>query len=145
MDTLPDSLGIYLPFNGSEKTVGVVGVFPKEDKQFVDPEQFHMLEMFVKQTAFAVEGAQLAAAALDAESKIENERLRNLLLTTFTYDLGESLTAISEAAKELLNLENINNEAKRASIIQKICKEADSLNKLNKELPKVLNIDGSSQ
>ena len=132
MDTLPGSLGIYLPFNGSEKTVGVVGVFPKEDKQFVDPEQFHMLEMFVKQTAFAVEGAQLAAAALDAESKIENERLRNLLLTTFTYDLGESLTAISEAAKELLNPENINNEAKRASIIQKICKEADSLNKLNK-------------
>jgi two-component system sensor histidine kinase KdpD len=110
-----------------------VGVFPKEDKQFVDPEQFHMLEMFVKQTAFAVEGAQLAAAALDAESKIENERLRNLLLTTFTYDLGESLTAISEAAKELLNPENINNEAKRASIIQKICKEADSLNKLNKD------------
>jgi two-component system sensor histidine kinase KdpD len=145
MDTLPGSLGIYLPFNGSEKTVGVVGIFTKEDKQFVDPEQFHMLEMFVKQTAFAVEGAQLAAAALDAESKIENERLRNLLLTTFTYDIGESLTAISEAAKELLNPENINNEAKRASIIQKICKEADSLNKLNKELPKVLNIEGSSQ
>ncbi|OFW46152.1 MAG: hypothetical protein A2163_01850 [Actinobacteria bacterium RBG_13_35_12] len=133
MDTLSGSLGIYLPFNGSEKTVGVVGVFPKEDKQFVDPEQFHMLEMFVKQTAFAVEGAQLAAAALDAESKIENERLKNLLLTTFTYDLGESLTAISEAAKELLNPENINNEAKRVSIIQKICKEADILNKLNKD------------
>jgi two-component system sensor histidine kinase KdpD len=133
LDTLPGSLGIYLPFNGSEKTVGVMGIFPKEEKQFVDPEQFHMLEMFVKQTAFAVEGAQLAAAALDAESKIENERLRNLLLTTFTYDLGESLTAISEAAKELLNPENINNEAKRASIIQKICKEADSLNKLNKD------------
>ena len=132
-DTLPGSRGIYLPFIGAEKTVGVLGIFPTEDKQFVDPEQLHILEMFVSQTALAVEGAQLAAAALDAESKIENERLRNLLLTTFTYDLGESLTAISEAAKELLNPENINNEAKRASIIQKICKEADSLNKLNKD------------
>ncbi|MBN2395321.1 MAG: sensor histidine kinase KdpD [Candidatus Atribacteria bacterium] len=133
MDTLAGSLGIYLPFNGLEKTVGVVGVFPKEDKQFVDPEQLHMLEMFVKQTAFSVERANLAAAELDAESRIENERLRDLLLKTLTYDLGESLTAISEAAKELLNPENINNEAKRASIIQKICKEADSLNKLNKD------------
>ena len=94
-DTLPGSNGIYLPFSGLEKTVGVIGVFSNDDKQFTDPEQFHLLEMFVSQTALAVEGAQLAAAAIDAESQIKNERLRNLVLTTFSYELPEPLTSIS--------------------------------------------------
>ena len=82
-DTLPGSSGIYLPFIGAEKVVGVAGIFPNEEGQFIDPEQFHMLEMFISQAALAVEGAQLALAAIDAESRIENERFRNLLLTTF--------------------------------------------------------------
>jgi len=71
-DTLPGSKGVYIPFIGAEKTVGVLGIFPSQDKQFVDPEQWHILEVFVSQSALAVEGAQLAAAALEAASKIES-------------------------------------------------------------------------
>lgn len=70
-DTLPGSKGIYLPFSGAEKTVGVVGVFPHGDDQFEDPDQYHLLEMFVSQAALAVEGAQLAAAALEAQSGVK--------------------------------------------------------------------------
>jgi two-component system sensor histidine kinase KdpD len=138
-DTLPGSNGIYLPFMGQEKTVGVMGIFPNDDKQFADPDQFHLLEMFVSQTALAVEGAQLAAAALDAESKIENERLRNLILTTFSYELPEPLTSISQTASELLKAENINDESKRAALIQKMRGEVERLNNLVAELPKIIN------
>jgi two-component system, OmpR family, sensor histidine kinase KdpD len=141
-DTLPGSTGVYLPFIGLEKTVGVIGVFPADDTQFIDPDQFHRLEVFVGQTALAVEGAQLAAAALDAESKIENERLRNLILTTFSYELPEPLTSISQTASELLKPENINDESKRAVLIQKIRGEVERLNNLVAELPKVINLEG---
>jgi two-component system sensor histidine kinase KdpD len=137
-DTLPGAKGIYLPFNGAEKTVGVIGVFPNEDKQFVDPEQFHILEMLVDQTALAVEGAQLAAAALDAEAKIENERLKNLVMTTFSSGLTEPLTSISQAASELLKPENFNNESKRTELIEKMRKETERLNILIAELPQML-------
>jgi len=38
IDTLPGSRGIYLPFVGAEKTVGVLGIFPAQHKQFMEPE-----------------------------------------------------------------------------------------------------------
>jgi two-component system sensor histidine kinase KdpD len=137
-DTLPGSNGMYLPFTGAEKTVGVLGVFSNQKKQFVEPEQLHILEMFVNQTALAVEGAQLAATALDAESKIENERLRNLLLTTFSSGLTAPLTSISQTAAELLDPENLDNGAKRSALIERMRKETERLNTLIAELPQII-------
>jgi len=137
-ETLPGAKGMYLPFIGSEKLVGVLGIFPREEKQFVDPEQIHMLEMFVSQTALAVEGAQLAASALDAESKIANERLRNLLLTTFSSELPDLLSSISQTALELLQPELMSDGAKRTALVQKMRQEIDTLNSLIAELPEIL-------
>ncbi|MGD0336729.1 MAG: sensor histidine kinase KdpD [Candidatus Omnitrophota bacterium] len=137
-DTLPGSNGMYLPFTGAEKTVGVLGIFPTQEKQFVDLEQLHILEMFVNQTALAVEGAQLAAAALDAESKIENERLRNLILTTFSSGLTEPLTSISQTASELLNSGSMKDDSRRTALIGKMRQEVERLNTLIAELPQIL-------
>jgi len=141
-DTLPGSGGMYLPFLGAEKPVGVLGIFPTDDKQFVDPEQLHMLEMFVSQTALAVEGALLAAAALDAVTKVENERLRNLLLTTFSSGLSEPLVAISQTSAQLLKPENFNNEVTRVRLIAQMRKEVESLNTLIAELPQIIESEG---
>ena len=137
-DTLPGSRGIYMPFSGAEKVVGTIGIFPDDDKQFVDPEQFHILEMFVSQTALAVEGAQLAATAIDAEAKVESERLRNMLLSTFSLDLPKPLKVISEAAEDLLKPENAENRAKRDELIQKIKKETDRLNDISSEMTSII-------
>ena len=140
-DTLPGSTGVYLPFMGLEKTVGVIGVFPGDDTQFTDPDQFHLLEIFVGQTALAVEGAQLAAAALEAESEIKNERIRDLILTTFSYELPEPLKSISHTASELLKPQNINDPLKRAFLMQKMRDEIERINNLVAELPKIINWD----
>jgi two-component system sensor histidine kinase KdpD len=140
-DTLPGSSGMYLPFLGAEKTVGVLGIFPSDEKQFVDPEQLHMLEMFVSQTALAVEGAQLAATALDAVTKVENERLKNLLLTTFSSDISEPLTTISQTAAQLIKPENFNNESIRVRLIEQLRKETERLNALIAELPQIIEFE----
>ena len=137
-DTLPGSKGIYLPFVGAEKIVGVLGIFPAQDKQFVDPEQWHILEVFVSQAALAVEGAQLAATALEAASKIESERLKNLLLTTYSSGLPGPLTSISETASELLKPENIKDDSKRAALIAKMKQEVERLNTLIAEIPQII-------
>ncbi|MBI4650732.1 sensor histidine kinase KdpD [Candidatus Desantisbacteria bacterium] len=138
-DTLPGwSKGMYLPFTGVEKTVGVLGIFPEDDK-FKDPDQLHMLEMFVNQTALAVEGAELARAAIDAKSNIENERFKNLLLTTFSYELQDPLTSISDVAAELSKPENINDESKRNMLIKKMQYEINILNKNVNELPNIID------
>ena len=140
-DTLPGSGGMYLPFLGAEKTVGVLGIFMANEKEFIDPEQLHMLEMFVSQTALAVEGAQLAATALDAVTKVENERLRNLVLTTFSSGLFEPLTVISQTASALLKPENFNSESTRVRLIEQMRKETERLNTLIVELPQIIDFE----
>ena len=140
-DTLPGSNGMYLPFAGAEKIVGVLGVFLIHEKQFIDPEQLHILEMFVNQTALAVEGAQLAAAAIDAESRIENERLRNLILTTFSSGLAEPLTSISQTASALLHLDSKQDDSRRTALIEKMRQEVERLNTLIAELPQILEAE----
>jgi len=137
-DTLPGSRGIYLPLTGAEKTVGVIGLFPREEKQLTDPDQLHILEIFVNQTAAAVEGAQLAAAAVKTDAEIESERLRNLLLSTFSLDLPAPLKIISEATADLLKPENSDDKSRRGELIQKIHNEAKRLNDLSSEMTNII-------
>jgi len=139
-DTLPGSKGIYLPLAGLEKTVGVIGVFTDDNRQFIDPDQFHTLEMFINQTALAVERAQLAAIALDARSRAQNEYIKNMLLTTFSSELSKPLTAISKTALELLNPENIDDKSRYNELIQEMRREVERLNRLVVELPKTLDL-----
>lgn len=137
-DTLPGSRGLYLPLTGSEKTVGVIGVFPLNESQFADSEQFQLLELFVRQTAVAVEGARLSAAAYEAESRIVNERIRNMLLTTFSFELSEPLTSISQTASELMKPEKPGDAANRAELIENMRREIERLNISIAELPKII-------
>jgi two-component system sensor histidine kinase KdpD len=137
-DTMPGSKGIYLPLLGTENTVGVMGIFSQEKDQFTDPEQLHMFEMFANQTALAVEGAELAAAAIKSESDIENERLRNMLLSTFSLDLPRPLQAISAAASKLMDPGAADNASARNKLIKDILDEADRLNKLSQEMTDII-------
>jgi len=137
-DTLPAAQGLYLPLVGLERTLGVLGIFPQDKNPFTNPEQLHLLQMLVNQTALAVEGAELAFAALRAEDAIEKERVHNLLLSTFSYELPGPLSEISQAAEELLDPEVFKNELKKKALIKKIQDKAQALNKLSAELPKII-------
>ncbi|MDQ1327479.1 MAG: two-component system, OmpR family, sensor histidine kinase KdpD, partial [Candidatus Poribacteria bacterium] len=106
--------------------------------------QFHLLEMLISQIALAVERAQLAAIAFDARSKIQNEYIKNLLLTTFSSDLSGPLTAISKTASELLKPENINDKSKHIALIQEMRQEVEHLNNLILELPNIIDFDSGS-
>jgi two-component system sensor histidine kinase KdpD len=144
-DTLPSSKGFYIPLTGLERLVGVLGIFLTDKGEFIDPDSMHVLEAFCKQTAMAVEGADFALAAVKAESQVENERVRNFLLTTFSYELPGPLAEISQAADELMKTENITDAGKRAGLINKIKNEAKRLSDLATELPKVVEGEKNSE
>jgi two-component system sensor histidine kinase KdpD len=137
-ETLPSARGVYVPLSGAEKTVGVMGLFSKEVKQFADPEQLHMLEMFASQAAVAVEGAQLAEVAIKSESDIENERFRNMLLSTFSLDISAPLKSISESSSQLLELEGTNGNPQKEALIKKIQSQVQRLNNLYGEITEIL-------
>jgi K+-sensing histidine kinase KdpD len=115
-----------------------LGIYSGKDNLLADPDHFQMLSLFVKQTALAVEGALLSAAAIEAESKMVNERIRNTLLTTFSYGLSEPLQSISQTASELLKPEYLNDEQKRTALLDKIRREIEHMNTFITELPKII-------
>ena len=97
--------------------------------------------MFVSQAASAAEGAQLAAVAVRTEAEIESERLRNLLLSTFSLDLPKPLNTISDAAAKLLDHANIDDKLKRNDLIQRIRVEAKKLSDLSTEMTKIIKAE----
>ena len=137
-DTLPAAQGLYLPLVGLERTLGVLGIFPKDKNPFTNPEQLHLLQMLVNQTALAVEGVELAFAALRATDAVEKERVHNLLLSTFSYELPGPLSEISQAAAELLRPDIFNDAVKKTALIKQIQTKAEELNRLTADLPKIL-------
>ncbi len=138
-DTFSGSEGLYVPLTGSKEIVGVLGVFPAEEKLFLSPDNFHILEMFVTQATLAVEGARLAEANIRAESELGKARIRNMILDTAAYDVKGALDIISKAASELLKQEIAADEAKRNSLIKEIIWQAEQLDNLAIEFPKIID------
>jgi two-component system sensor histidine kinase KdpD len=136
-DTLSGSKGLYVPLLGSRGIVGILGVFAEDDRQFRDPENYHILDLFVKQTALAVEGALLAEANIKSESQMERARLSNMLFDTFAHDFKDSLDTISASAAKLMDPATTDPQ-QRSELIQEILKNTDQLDTLTSELPKVV-------
>jgi two-component system, OmpR family, sensor histidine kinase KdpD len=137
-DTLSASHGMYMPLVGTRDAVGVLGVFPADEKLFHDPDNSHILELFVKQTALAVEGALLAESNIKSEAQMERARLSNMLFDTFSHDFKDSLQAISKSAAALLD-SRVADTQKREELVREIVRQADQLDTLTSELPKVIH------
>ena len=129
-DTLPGAKALYLPLVASRGVVGVLGVKPSEPQAFADPEQLHLLETYANQTALALERAQLAEEAQQAQVRAEAERLRNALLSSVSHDLRTPLATIMGAASSLLENGTHFHRGTWQDLLQSIVDEAERLNRL---------------
>jgi len=132
--TLPGARALYLPLLASRGTLGVLGFQPAEPRALEEPEQLHQLETFVNQTALAVERAQLAHEAQQAQVRAETERLRNSLLSSVSHDLRTPLAAITGAATGLLEGERTLDARTQRDLLETVHEEAERLNRLVRNL-----------
>lgn len=101
--TLPMSSAVYLPLQGAnERTLGVLAVRPIQDNPVRDADQMRRLEAFASQAATALDRASLSVDSRAAWRRVEQEHLRNTLLSAVSHDLRTPLTAITGAASALL-------------------------------------------
>jgi two-component system sensor histidine kinase KdpD len=129
-DTLPGAQALYVPLIASQGIVGVLGVKPPDAQAFADPEQLHLLETFSNQAALAVERAQLANEAQQAQVRAEAERLRNALLSSVSHDLRTPLATIMGSASSLLENGTHFHRGTWQDLLQSIVDEAERLNRL---------------
>jgi two-component system sensor histidine kinase KdpD len=142
--TLPSAEALYLPLVASRGAVGVLGVRPAQPRRLLAPEQLHLLETFVSQTALALERAILAEEAQQAQVQVESERLRSSLLSAVSHDLRTPLAAITGAASSLLEGDTALDTPTRRELLQTIYEEADWLNRLVSNLLQVTRLESGA-
>lgn len=143
-NTLPSAEGLYLPLGGSRRTVGVLGVRPRQRSRLLDPEQIHLLETFASQTALALERAGLAAQAEQATLAAETERLRSALLSSVSHDLRTPLAVITGALTSLTQEGAKLDAATQAELARSACDEAQRLNRLLSNLLEMTRLEAGA-
>jgi two-component system sensor histidine kinase KdpD len=130
-NTLAGADSIYLPLKALRRCVGVLAVRPPDLRQLQVPEQMHLLEAFVSQSAVAMERVQLAEAAQMAGLEIETERMRNVLLSSISHDFRTPLATIIGSASTLLESDPGQlDDARRRSLLRGLLDEAQRMNRL---------------
>jgi two-component system sensor histidine kinase KdpD len=142
--TLPGASALYLPLQAPRGPVGVLGVRSPDGHAFDAPDQLHQLETFANQIALAIERAQLADEAQDAQVRIETERLRSSLLSSVSHDLRTPLATITGAASTILESGPRLDAQTRQELMESIREEADRLNRLVQNLLEMTRLESGA-
>ncbi|NQD37868.1 sensor histidine kinase KdpD [Permianibacter sp. IMCC34836] len=112
-DTLPAAEALFLPLQGSAKTIGVLAIRLNNWNRLRDPEQRRQLDTFASQVALALERLSLATQAESARMANEAERLRNSLLAAISHDLRTPLATLIGSASVLARTEQMSDDTRR--------------------------------
>ena len=128
-NTLPGAEFRFMPLKTARRTVGVLGVKPKDSESILSPDQRRLLEAFASQSAQAIERVQLAEQARQIKLLQAAEKLQNALLNSISHDLRTPLVSITGALSALESDETLDASA-RQSLVETAREEADRLNRL---------------
>jgi len=142
-DTLASLGALYLPLKGLQHPVGVLAIKPSDPLFFQDPEQFQLLETLAGEIGGALESTELSEAAGRSQAEIETQRLRNLLLTSLSYDLRDPLRRLSRRIHEMLDPASPLSEKSREALMKEIKDESDRLEKMAADLLSVIDTEMS--
>jgi len=132
--TSPEFSAHYLPLAASRGTLGVLGLRPDDARAMGIPEQIRQLETFGSQVALAIERAQLAVEAQQAQVRVETESMRSSLLSSVSHDLRTPLASITGTASSLLEGEGSLDPPTRRLLLETLYEEAERLNRLVRNL-----------
>jgi two-component system sensor histidine kinase KdpD len=133
-----------MPLVGSAGAIGVVAVRPTDTGRLLDPDQLHLLESLVNQTALAIERTRLSEEAQKAHVRAETERMRNAILSSVSHDLRTPLATITGAASSLAEERGELDSTARRELARSIYGEADRLDRLLKNLLDMMRIEAGA-
>jgi two-component system, OmpR family, sensor histidine kinase KdpD len=120
--------------HASTGAVGVLFARPATATFFANPAHGDLLDTFASQIALAIERARLGEDAQRAQLEVQNERLRNALLSSVSHDLRTPLAVIKGAVTALIDGGPSQTPARREEYLATISDEASHLNRLVRNL-----------
>jgi two-component system sensor histidine kinase KdpD len=139
-DTLPNATALFAPMIGSQRTVGALGVRPRDESWLRDPDRQRLLETCASLIALSIERDESVLGAHQAQLQVEAEQLRNSLLNSVSHDLRTPLATIAGAASSL---------AERAAgddreLLQSVVDESRRLARLVDNLLRMAGLDAGA-
>lgn len=129
-DVMPDVGLRCVPLKTVRGVVGVLAVKPIVPGAYLTPEQRRLLEAFASQSALAIERAELAAQARQAQLLHATDELQRALLNSISHDLRTPLVSITGALTSLEEDGAELDEATRRNLAVMAREEAERLNHL---------------
>ena len=137
--TLPSAAWTFRPLQGIKARSGVAGIEAGAIRG-EDGERF--VSALLDQGAVALERAELAADAADAEALRRADRLRSALLNSVSHDLRTPLSTVLGAATTLLEYGKSMDRKVQIDLLSSIREEAERLNRYVGNLLDMTRLEG---
>jgi two-component system, OmpR family, sensor histidine kinase KdpD len=137
--TLPAAAWTFWPLQGIAKRAGVAATEPQARG---DGESERFVLALLDQGAIAVERAELAAEASEADALRRSERLRTALLNSISHDLRTPLAGVLGAATTLLEYGPAIERSVQDDLLESIRDEAERLNRYVGNLLDMTRLEG---
>jgi two-component system sensor histidine kinase KdpD len=124
--------------------VGILVLRPLSGRRFASAASREQLDTFASQIALALERARLADDAQRAQLEVQNERLRNALLSSVSHDLRTPLGVIKGAVTALIEQGNQLSPARHREYLSTISEEATRLNRLLRNLLSMTSLEAGA-
>lgn len=139
--TLPNAAWTFRPLQGVKARSGVAALEPKtlaaeEDERFA--------LALLDQGAIALERAEFAAEAADADALRRSDRLRSALLNSVSHDLRTPLSTVLGAVTTLIDFGKSMQPKVRADLLLSIREEAERLNRYVGDLLDMTRLEGGA-
>jgi two-component system sensor histidine kinase KdpD len=138
-----ESNWLLVPMIGSQRTLGVLAVHPRDDDRYVDADERQALETCANLIALSIERERSRAEAQQAQVQIEAEQLRNALLSSVSHDLRTPLATIAVTASSLLDGAPEQTEETRKEVIETVVDESRRLAHQVDNLLDMARLDGA--
>ena len=138
-DTLPNATWTFRPLQGVRARSGVAGLEAKAMRGG-DSERF--VSSLLDQGAVALERAEFAADAADAEALRRSDKLRSALLNSVSHDLRTPLSTVLGSATTLLEYSDTIDKKVQIDLLSSIREEAERLNRYVGNLLDMTRLEG---
>lgn len=122
-------LTFFYPLLSAGRTIGVLGLRPKETNWLSDPKRHNFVETLTATIAAAIEREMLAKGAAEADLARRNEEFYAALLSSISHDFRTPLASIIGASETLALPGAVFSEETRRDILSMIREEAERLNR----------------
>src|SRR5579859_1028798 len=138
--TLPQTSWTFWPLQGVRNRVGVAGVEANTLTPGSDEEK--LVLALLDQGAVALERADLALAAVEAETLRRSDRFRAALLNSISHDLRTPLSTVLGSTTTMIEYGEGMPAATRADLLQSVREEAERLNRYVGNLLDMTRLEG---